>query len=82
MMYDPDALLTLKQQLTDIIESCRKFAPSDEGLFIQRQTKQKDTNKKLVHVNLPIPKKKERKGNKNLPEEWVDQQTMRRNSVR
>ena len=36
MIYDPDSLLTLKQQLTDINESCRKVAPSDGGLFIQR----------------------------------------------
>ena len=36
MIYDPDVLLTLKQQL-DINESCRKVAPSYEGLFIQRR---------------------------------------------
>ena len=29
MIYDPYALLTLKQQLTDINESSRKVAPSD-----------------------------------------------------
>ena len=37
MIYNPDALLTVKQQLTDINESCRKVAPSYEGLFIQRR---------------------------------------------
>ena len=58
MIHDPDALLTLKQQLTDIIESWRKFASSERGLFIQRLTKQKDANKKSVHANLPIPKQK------------------------
>ena len=39
MICDPDTLLTLKQQLTDINESCRKVAPSDGGFFIQRRTK-------------------------------------------
>ena len=61
MIYDPDTLLTLKQQLTDINESCRKVAPSDGGLFIQRQTKQKNDNKKSVYANLPIPKQKKSK---------------------
>ena len=61
MIYDPDTLLTLKQQLTDINESCRKVAPSDVGLFIRRRTKQKDDNKKSVYANLRIPKQKKSK---------------------
>ena len=37
---------TAVQQLTDINESWTKVAPSDRDLFIQRQTRQKDANKK------------------------------------
>ena len=44
MIYDYDTLLTSKQQLTDINESCRKVAQSDGGLSIQRRTKQKNAN--------------------------------------
>ena len=44
MIYDYDTLLTSKQQLTDINDSCRKVAQSDGGLSIQRRTKQKDAN--------------------------------------
>ena len=62
----------LKQQLTDIIESCRKVTPSDEDLFIKRQTKQKKIVKKSVRANSSISKQK----NQNLPEWWVDQQTI------
>ena len=61
MIYDPDTLLTLKQQLTDMNESCRKAAPSDGGLFIQRRTKGKDADKKKVYANVPIPKQKKSK---------------------
>ena len=58
MIYDSDTLLTSKQLLTDINESCRKVAQSNGGLSIQRLTKQKDANKKSVHANVPIPKQK------------------------
>ena len=61
MIHDPDTLLILKHQLTDINESCRKVAPSDGSLFIQRRTNQKDTNKKSVHANLQIPNQKKSK---------------------
>ena len=45
MIYYPGTLPTLNQQLTDINKSYRKVAPSDESLFIQRQTSQKDAKK-------------------------------------
>ena len=61
MIYYPDTLPALNQQLTDINKSYRKVASSDEGLFIQRQTSQKDANKKSVYPNLPIPKQKKLK---------------------
>ena len=61
MIYYPDTLLSLKQQLTEINKSCKKVVPSEAGLFIQRRTKQKDTNKKSVYANLPIPKQKKSK---------------------
>ena len=40
-IYDPDAFLTLKQQLTDSTESFTKVYSSNGCFFIQRQTKQK-----------------------------------------
>ena len=78
MIYDPDTLLILKHQLMDINESCRKVTPSDGGLFIQRRTKQKETNKKSVYANFQIPKQKKSK----LKEEWVDQLSIGKNSVK
>ena len=61
MIYDPHTLLTLKQQLKDINEPCRKVAQSDEGFLIQRRTKQEDDNKKSIYANLPFPKQKKSK---------------------
>ena len=58
IIYYPDALLALKQQLTEIKEACRKVALSDGGLLKQRKKKQKDANKKSVQAKLPIPKQK------------------------
>ena len=39
----------------------RIVAPSDGGLFIQRRTKQNNTNKKWAYANLLIPKQKKSK---------------------
>ena len=79
MIYDPDTLLTLKQQLTDMNESCRKAAPSDGGLFIQRRTKGQDADKKKKSM---LTYQFQNKRNQNLQKEWVDILTKGKNSLR
>ena len=50
-IYDPDAFLILKQQLTNITESFTKVYSSNGCFFMQRQTKQKNVNKKSSYTS-------------------------------
>ena len=56
---DPDTLLTLKHQLMNINETCRKVAPSDRDSLVYTETnKTKQYHQKPACSNLPIPKQK------------------------
>ena len=65
---DPDTLLTLKQHLMNINETCSKVAPSDEASFIQRQIKQNNTTKNQLVLTYQF----QNKINRHLQEDWVN----------